>query len=87
MALFGNLFAVNNEYLDPIIDKLQLNYENNYLKDAEKNLEDLRAMYDRLIMANKLNAKGVDKYSAIITDYTAKVEHMRAKENKSSYWT
>gem|GEM_PF-4012521 len=88
MALFGNLFgSANNEYLDPIVEKLELNYVNNYLKDAETNLSDLQVMYDRLVVAGKLNNKQVEKYSGIIADYTQKVNHLKEKNAKASYWT
>lgn len=85
MGLF-DIFNANNQHLDDIVGRLELNYSNDYRKDAQANLEEFSAAFEKLKQANKLSAKQIDRYGKMIEDYGAKLDHLREKDAKASYW-
>lgn len=85
MGVFDFLSG-NNSHLDNIIEKVQLNYSNNYVNDATNNLQELTEAFERLKFNGKLSAKQIEKYGSMITEYSDKIEKMKEKNSRPASW-
>ena len=68
--------------LEKILLRLRLNAENNYRDATKEDLEELKARYEELKAAGKLNQKQLDHYSEVITTYGVKLQNFSHKTQK-----
>ena len=68
--------------LEKILLRLRLNAENNYRDATKEDLEELKARYEELKVAGKLNQKQLDHYSEVITTYGVKLQNFSHKTQK-----
>ena len=68
--------------LEKILLRLRLNAENNYRDATKEDLEELKARYEELKAAGKLNQKQLDHYSEVITTYGVKLQDFSHKTQK-----
>ena len=68
--------------MEAILKRLRLNAENNYRDATKEDLEELKARYEELKLAGKLNGKQIDHYSEVITTYGIKLQNFSHKTQK-----
>ena len=81
-AVFSFLKKETHSDLEAILKRLRLNAENNYRDATKEDLEELKARYEELESAGKLNGKQIDHYSEVITTYGIKLQNFSHKTQK-----
>lgn len=81
-AVFSFLKKETHSDLEAILKRLRLNAENNYRDATKEDLEELKARYEELKSAGKLNGKQIDHYSEVITTYGIKLQNFSHKTQK-----
>ena len=84
MALFDFLRSSTDKRLDEMVERVKLNYSNNYHDDAVRSYEALETAFDNLSRNNKLNDKQIDYYNGVMKDYKEKIDKMA--NDRTAYW-
>ena len=84
MALFDFLKSSTDKRLDEMVERVKLNYSNNYHDDAVRSYEALETAFDNLSRNNKLNDKQIDYYNGVMKDYKEKIDKMA--NDRTAYW-
>ncbi len=84
MALFDFLKSSTDKRLDEMVERVKLNYSNNYHDDAVRSYEALETAFDNLSRNNKLNDKQIDYYNGVMKDYKEKIDKMG--NDRTAYW-
>ena len=84
MALFDFLKSSTDKRLDEMVERVKLNYSNNYHDDAVRSYEALETAFDNLSRNNKLNDKQIDYYNGVMNDYKEKIDKMG--NDRTAYW-
>ena len=84
MALFDFLKSSTDKRLDEMVERVKLNYSNNYHDDAVRSYEALETAFDNLSRNNKLNDKQIDYYNGVMKDYKEKIAKMG--NDRTAYW-
>ncbi len=84
MALFDFLKSSTDKRLDEMVERVKLNYSNNYHDDAVRSYEALETAFDNLSRNNKLNDKQIDYYNDVMKDYKEKIDKMG--NDRTAYW-
>lgn len=74
-----------NKKLDGIIQRIEMNMENNYKDAAQLNLKELEEAYEELSAAGKLNEKQKAHYSEKISSFKSRMKNFTHKDQKP-YW-
>ncbi len=84
--MFGWLGGLKgNKTLDAIIQRIEMNMENNYKDAAQLNLKELEVAYEELSNAGKLNEKQKAHYSSQISAFKSRMKNFTHKDQKP-YW-
>ena len=67
-----------------MVERVKLNYSNNYHDDAVRSYEALETAFDNLSRNNKLNDKQIDYYNGVMKDYKEKIDKMG--NDRTAYW-
>ena len=71
--MFG--FLKKNKDLENLILKLNMDASNNYKDNAQDDFRRLKARFDELKAAGKLNAKQLVRYGEVINDYAKQMKN------------
>jgi len=71
--MFG--FLKKNKDLEALIRELEMDASNNYKDNAQDDFRCLKARFDELKAAGKLNAKQLVHYGDVINDYAEKMKN------------
>ncbi|MBR5406668.1 MAG: hypothetical protein IK111_03385 [Lachnospiraceae bacterium] len=82
MGLFK---SKEEEKLDKVIQRLQMNMSNNYKDNAQDDLKELEATMNAVRTSGKLKDKALAKYEAILDEYKEKMKGYSHKDQKP-YW-
>lgn len=74
-----------NKILDGIIQRIEMNMENNYKDAAQLNLKELEETYQELADAGKLSEKQRAYYSDQISSFKSRMKNFTHKDQKP-YW-
>ena len=80
---FGGLSG--NKKLDGIIQRIEMNMENNYKDAAQLNLKELEEAYEELAEVGKLSEKQKAFYSEKISSFKSRMKNFTHKDQKP-YW-
>lgn len=80
--MFGWLTRETHSELEQILTRLHLNASNNYRDATKEDLAELKARYEELLAAGKLNKKQSEHYRVKITEYTGKLENFSHNSQK-----
>ena len=84
--MFGWFNCVKgNKTLDIIMQRIEMNMENNYKDAAQLNLKELEEAYEELSTAGKLNEKQKAYYSEKISFFKSRMKNFTHKDQKP-YW-
>ncbi len=84
MALFDFLKSSTDKRLDEMVERVKLNYSNNYHDDAVRSYEALESAFSNLNRNNKLNDKQIEYYNGVMADYKEKIDKMA--NDRTAYW-
>lgn len=76
----------SNRALDEKLQRIQMNFENNYKDAAQINLREFEEMYKALSEAGKLSDKQKAYYSERFSEYNARMKNFTHKDQKPT-WT
>ena len=74
-----------NKTLDAIIQRIEMNMENNYKDAAQLNLKELEEAYEELSVAGKLNDKQKAYYSDKIAAFKSRMKNFTHKDQKPDW--
>lgn len=74
-----------NKTLDGIIQRIEMNMENNYKDAAQLNLKELEEAYEELSVVGKLSEKQKAHYSEQISSFKSRMKNFTHKDQKP-YW-
>lgn len=84
--MFSFLKKPTHGELEQILTRLHLNASNNYRDATKEDLEELKARYEELMSAGKLNEKQIEHYRVKIEEYTEKLRNFSHKtQNVGKY--
>lgn len=86
MAMFDFLKSSTDKRLDEIVERLKLNYSNNYKDDSLRAYSDFTTAFENLKNSNKLSAKQVEHYDEIVADYAKKLEKFSNADRQKAFW-
>ena len=74
-----------HKLLEPMLQTLRLNAENNYRDATLENLDDLEKKFNELKDAGKLNDKQISHYTELIANYRTELKGFTHKEQKAGW--
>ena len=84
MCLFGkNLNAARQ--LDEKLERIQMNFENNYKDAAQLNLKEFEALFGTLVKEGKLSEKQKAYYERQLADCEARLRNFTHKDQKPTW--
>lgn len=84
--LFFRKKAGGSRQLDEKLQRIQMNFENNYKDAAQLNLKEFAALLEELSQAGKLSESQRVYYSGKLDDYNARMKNFTHKDQKPT-WT
>jgi hypothetical protein len=84
--MFDFLKSSKHAGLDALVQKIQMNMENNYKDAAQMNLAELEELFQQLKEAGKLNDKQKQNYESVIDSLKIRMKNFTHKDQKP-YWT
>ena len=72
--------------LEILVERIQMNMENNYKDAAQMNLKELEELFYQLDEAGKLNQKQKERYESLIDSMKIRMNNFTHKDQKP-YWT
>ena len=75
----------HNRQLDEKLQRIQMNFENNYKDAAQINLREFEALYKELEQAGKLSEKQKVYYSEQFAQYNARMKNFTHKDQKPTW--
>lgn len=72
--------------LEILVERIQMNMENNYKDAAQMNLKELEELFYQLEEAGKLNQKQKERYESLIDSMKIRMKNFTHKDQKP-YWT
>ncbi len=85
MPLFGKRISAARQ-LDEILNRIQMNFENNYKDAAQMNLRELEAKYQELSLAGRLSEHQKSDYSDRLEELRERMKNFTHKDQKAT-WT
>jgi len=85
MSLFGKKFGAARQ-LDEILNRIQMNFENNYKDAAQMSLKELETLYQELSQAGKLSEHQKSYYSDRLEELKGRMKNFTHKDQKAT-WT
>ena len=85
MSLFGKKFGAARQ-LDEILNKIQMNFENNYKDAAQLNLKEFGLLFQELSDEGKLSEKHQAYYSDKLEELNERMRNFTHKDQKPT-WT
>lgn len=82
--LFGKQ-AKAAKQLDEKLERIQMNFENNYKDAAQINLREFEALLTALSEEGKLSERQKDYYEGRLGDYRARMRNFTHKDQKASW--
>ena len=86
MAMFDFLKSSTDKRLDEIVERLKLNYSNNYKEDTQRIYQEFTNAFENLKLANKLSNKQIEHYDEIAADYAKKIEKFNNSDRQKAFW-
>lgn len=71
--------------LDEKLERIQMNFENNYKDAAQINLKELQALYTRLSEEGRLSDRQKEYYGRKLSDYQARMKNFTHKDQKATW--
>lgn len=84
MPLFGKNASAARQ-LDEKLNRLQMNFENNYKDAAQMNLKEMETLFDELSKAGKLSNRQKSYYSNKIEELRGKLKNFTHKDQKATW--
>ena len=75
----------HNRQLDDKLQRIQMNFENNYKDAAQINLREFEQLYKALEEAGKLSDKQKSYYSERFAEYNARMKNFTHKDQKCTW--
>ncbi len=84
--MFDFLKSSKKGELDVIVQRIQMNMENNYKDAAQMNLAELEELFQKLEAGGKLNDKQKAYYESLIDSLRIRMKNFTHKDQKP-FWT
>ncbi len=84
--MFDFLKSSKHSGLDAIVQRIQMNMENNYKDAAQMNLAELEELFHKLDESGKLNDKQKTYYESLIDSLRIRMKNFTHKDQKP-FWT
>lgn len=84
--MFFKKKAGGSRQLDEKLQRIQMNFENNYKDAAQLNLKEFEALLAELSDAGKLSENQKTYYSGLLSEYHARMKNFTHKDQKPT-WT
>ena len=75
----------HNRQLDEKLQRIQMNFENNYKDAAQMNLREFEQLYNELCDAGRLSDKQRAYYSERLSEYNARMKNFTHKDQKPTW--
>ena len=82
--LFGKQAKAARQ-LDEKLERIQMNFENNYKDAAQINLKEFESLFDALSEEGRLSERQKEYYSGKLGDYRAKMRNFTHKDQKATW--
>ncbi len=83
--MFDFLKSSRNKQLDGIVQRIQMNMENNYKDAAQMNLKEFEELLSELEQKGKLNEKQKQYYKSELGTFKERMKNFTHKDQKP-YW-
>ena len=84
--IFFRKKAGGNRQLDEKLQRIQMNFENNYKDAAQINLKEFETLFNELSRKGKLSEAQKNHYSEKLSDYNSRMKNFTHKDQKPT-WT
>lgn len=84
MFLFGKKLNAARQ-LDEKLQRIQMNFENNYKDAAQLNLKEFEALFGTLVKEGKLSEKQREHYGRQLADCEARLQNFTHKDQKPTW--
>lgn len=84
MFLFGKKLNAARQ-LDEKLERIQMNFENNYKDAAQLNLKEFEALFGTLVKEGKLSEKQKEHYERQLADCEARLRNFTHKDQKPTW--
>ncbi len=71
--------------LDEKLERIQMNFENNYKDAAQINLREFEVLYSRLSEEGGLSERRKEYYGRRLSDYQARMKNFTHKDQKATW--
>lgn len=71
--------------LDEKLERIQMNFENNYKDAAQLNLKEFETLFEEFSMAGKLSEKQKDYYEHRLGELQARMQNFTHKDQKPTW--
>ena len=82
--LFGKQAKAARQ-LDEKLERIQMNFENNYKDAAQINLKEFEALFNTLSEEGKLSDRQREYYGGKLADYRARMKNFTHKDQKATW--
>ena len=82
---FGGKKANVTAQLDEKLERIQMNFENNYKDAAQLNLKEFETLFEEFSMAGKLSEKQKDYYERRLGEFQARMQNFTHKDQKPTW--
>ena len=83
MAIFGKRAAARQ--LDEKLERIQMNFENNYKDAAQINLKEFGTLFTALSEEGRLSDKQKEYYSRKLSEFEARMQKFNHKDQKPTW--